>query len=110
MSRLAAIERLQDGWDGPGSVAVGSVAFREYRAFVDRFPRTPADLEPMPTPTGGLRMEWDRGASSYIAEIERDGGMFLCFLGPDENDDFEVELNAADIDMLVNFYEGRTIG
>ncbi|WP_395705254.1 hypothetical protein [Rhodococcus ruber] len=110
MAKLVTIERLRDGWDGPGSVAVKSVAVRGYREFIDRFPRVPADLEPMPTPTGGLRMEWDRGEYSYVAEIEGNGGMFLCMIGPTESDDFEVELDWVDTDRLVDFYRGRSIG
>lgn len=109
MAKLVTIERLQDGWDGPGSLAVKPIAFQGYRDLVDRFLQVPVELEPMPTPRGGLRMEWDRGEYSYVAEIEGDGGMFLCAIGPTESDDYELELEKFDVQKLLDLYRGLTI-
>lgn len=109
MAKLATIARLQDGWDGPGSSAVKRIAIEGYRELTGLFAQMPTELEPMPTPAGGLRMEWDRGESSYVAELEGDGGMYLCMIGPVESDDYELELDRFDAKKFLDFYQGLTI-
>ncbi len=110
MSRLDSLLSLRDGWDGPGSISVSKQAFLNYSRFIELLgPRLRMDAEPMATPSGGLRMEWERGRNSYVAEIEADGGMFLCRLGPTPDDDREIELPYADLDALVQFFEVGTV-
>jgi len=106
MSRLDSLVALKDGWDGPNSVAVSNQAFMNYTRFLDLLgPRLRIDAEPMATPSGGIRMEWERGPYSYIAEIEGNGGMFLCRLGPTPDDDREIELPYVDLRALAQFFE-----
>ncbi|MCV7385378.1 hypothetical protein [Mycolicibacter longobardus] len=110
MSRLDSLLSLTDGWDGPGSISVSKQALTNYTHFIDLLgPRVRLDAEPMATPNGGIRMEWDRGENSYVAEIEGNGGMFLCKLGSSPIDDREIELPYTDFDLLIQFFEVGTI-
>ncbi|MFA1703044.1 hypothetical protein ACDT10_08985 [Mycobacterium intracellulare] len=110
MSRLDSLVALKDGWDGPNSVAVSKQALLNYTRFIDLLgPRLRVDAEPMATAGGGIRMEWDRGAYSFIAEIEGNGGMFLCRLGPRPEDDREIELPYTDLGVLAQFFEAGPI-
>ncbi|MFV9634859.1 hypothetical protein [Mycobacterium neumannii] len=110
MSRLDSLLALRDGWDGPNSIAVSKQALMNYTRFIDLLgPRLRMDAEPMATPGGGIRMEWERGPYSYIAELEGNGGMFLCRLGQTPDDDREIELPYTDLRMLMEFFEGGTV-
>ncbi len=110
LSKLDAISRLQDGWDGPGSSHVGPPILEAYRYLVSRLSAPSADLEPMPTPSGGIRMEWDRGDTNYVVELEPGGGMFLCSIGPTPDDDFEFEAERVDINTVIDFYVSGVVG
>lgn len=103
MAKLLEIERLADGWAGPGSRAVIGSALNAYRGFIARLGSTPDEVEPFPTFVGGIRIEWDRDESSYIAELGPEG-TFLCYLAEREEDDYEEQLDEIDIDRLVTFY------
>lgn len=110
MSKLDSLVSLKDGWDGPSSVAVSKQALGAYGRFIQLLgPRLRMDAEPMATSNGGIRMEWERGVYSYVAEIEGNGGMFLCRLGPTPEDDREVELPYTDLGVLVQFFEAGTV-
>lgn len=110
MSRLDSLLALTDGWDGPGSISVSQQALINYTQFIELLgPRLRIEAEPMATPKGGIRMEWDRGENSYVAEIEGNGGMFLCKLGASPLDDSEIELPYTDFSLLVQFFEAGTI-
>jgi len=111
MSRLETLMSLREGWDGPSSVAVTGLAHANYNEFIralgiDIHP----DVEPMATPSGGIRMEWERGDYTYIAEIQGDGGLYLCALGPTPTDDRDVELKTMDVRKLTRFFRDGTIG
>ncbi|WKN53748.1 hypothetical protein HJ581_0008050 [Rhodococcus opacus] len=105
MAKLVTLQRLEPGWDGPGSRGLLPEVESIYRKFVEMLPaRLLADAEPIATHDGGIRMEWDRDASSYVAELEASGGMYLCVLGgADEVRD--VELDHFDLETLVDFFE-----
>jgi hypothetical protein len=110
VSQLDSLLSLKDGWDGPNSVAVTNEALGGYSRFILLLgSRLRVDAEPMATPNGGIRMEWERGGDSYIAEIEGNGGTFLCKLAATPDDDREVELPYTDLDALVQFFEDGTV-
>ena len=110
MSRLDSLLALRDGWDGPNSIGVSKQALMNYTRFIDLLgPGLRMNAEPMATPTGGIRMEWERGPYSCVAELEGNGGMFLCRLGTTPDDDREIELPHADLRLLVQFFEVGTV-
>ncbi len=105
MTRLSELMELPNGWDGPGSRKIERAAYEGYLAFAQQFDNMPAELEPIPTTGGGLRLEWDRGDFGYVAEIDADG-LFMCVVGPDAADDYEQELSGVDTQALLRFYLG----
>ncbi|MBF6515541.1 hypothetical protein IU421_14810 [Nocardia cyriacigeorgica] len=108
MAKLNYLMTLPAGWDGPGSQAVTDQAAHAFAQLLKVLPASlTADAEPMATPDGGLRMEWDRGMYSYVAELLGNGGMYLCALGPD--DDADLESDDANIATLLRFFEDGTI-
>lgn len=112
-SRLNSLAALGDGWHGPNSRAVTEAATRNFSSFVHLLgPDVRPDAEPIPTEDGGIRMEWDGpGSRSFIAELQGDGGLYLCVLGPTSSDDADVELAAGDWtqDRLTHFFREGTI-
>ena len=111
--RLGSIAALGDGWNGPHSRAVTEVAKRNFGTFVRSIgPDLRPDAEPLPTEDGGIRMEWDGpGSRSFIAELQGDGGLYLCVLGPTPSDDADIELAAGSWthDRLTEFFREGTI-
>lgn len=107
MAKLAEIEQLHDGWYGPGSKAVSRKAIDAFRSLVNLFPRNLdiAEIEPMPTPRGGLRMEWDRGDLSFVAELREVESIYLCVIGDSEENDRDAEYAGLDnVQRIVSFY------
>ena len=106
MSHLADLERLQDGWNGPGSKAIHPCAFANFATLVAVFEcRIPGDLEPMASFAGGLALEWDRGPESFFADLEPDGSLYLCHVGPKVSDDTDHTYPVFDAQLLKRFYE-----
>ncbi|WP_336793035.1 hypothetical protein [Gordonia malaquae] len=105
MAKLEQIAELPDGWNGPHSKAVGIPVQNQYVAFIARFDPVSLDFEPMPTPAGGIRMEWERTDFDCVAEFRPDGGIYLCALGESEDTDIEVYVPSSHgIDRLLEFY------
>lgn len=106
MNRMETLAALQDGWDGPRSVSPRAEALDNYRSLVNAVGvRIGPEIAPMATADGGIRMEWERGETTYIAELQPDGGMYLCSLGADANDDWDREFAVANVRLLARFVE-----
>ncbi len=106
MSRATDLSQLEEGWDGVGSKPIHPRAIAAYVALSAEFDgRLPAELEPMANHNGGLRMEWDRGPISYVAELDPDGSLFVCSLAVDENADQERTYLIAEARTLKRFYD-----
>ncbi len=107
MAHLSDLERLRDGWDGPGSKAIPTQVFANYATLVAAFDsRIPSDLEPTARGNGAIVLEWERGRLSFTAELEPDGGMWLCrlnlrFVADDEDHQF----SAFDAAVVKQFYD-----
>lgn len=108
-AKLAVLEELPPGWDGPGSLPADAGAVRAFREFLSTFDHPPADLEPLLTPAGAIRMEWDRSDCSFTAEIDPEGSLFLCRLAVVESEDSSVVLDCFSADALANFYRSGDI-
>jgi hypothetical protein len=110
VAQLRSLRALPDGWDGPSSWAIRDAPVRSYVALIQKLGQDLLqEAEPMATPDGGLRMEWERGPYSYVAELQGDGGMYLCVLGPTASEDHDAEFAAAEVSKLVRFFEDGTI-
>lgn len=108
MSRLEALADLKDGWNGPRSKAIHPRAFANYAALVAVFDdRIPRALEPMPWDDGGVNLEWDRGEWTYFADIQPGGGMYLCKVGPVDDDSQDEDHTYLEFDAAIvrKFYE-----
>ncbi|MET8648482.1 hypothetical protein [Nocardia aurea] len=106
MTALSALAELRDGWDGPGSKAIPTRMFASYASLAAEFGgRIPADLEPMAGHDGGIRLEWSRPPEHFSADIEPDGGLYLCRLAESDGDDEERQYPAFDRAVLRRFYE-----
>lgn len=108
MSRLADLAELKDGWNGPHSKAIRPRAIAAYIALTAAFDgRVPRALEPMSWDNGGIKLEWDRGEWTYFADLEPDGGMCLCKIGPlgDDSGDEDRTYPIFDAAILKRFYE-----
>lgn len=109
MSKLRALSALPDNWDGPGSRAIEAASIRAYQQLLGLLRGFELDLEPMATPEGGIRMEWDREPFSYVAELQGNGGMYLCVLGPSDEDDDDYEFADLDVSKVARFYQDGKI-
>ncbi|WP_280509908.1 hypothetical protein [Nocardia farcinica] len=105
MAKLSDLRALPDGWMGPGSQAVTETAVENYLLFLAHLKAfDPAEVEPMASRDGGIRLEWDRGEHSHIAELQGDGGLYLCKIGPADAA-IDWESDTFDLSMLTRFYE-----
>ena len=105
LSRLEQLRALDDGWMGAGSVKPKSHLMEQARRVLERLESVPEAFDPTPLPDGGLRFEWSRGAVNYVAEIESDGGFFMCVLAEDAVDDTESQLPEFDDEQFRTFIE-----
>lgn len=106
MALLSDLERLRDGWDGPGSKAIHPRVFAAYANLVAEFDGgVPAELEPTADHAGGIVLEWVRPFDAYSATIEAGGGLYLCHLARSEADDQDRAYPLFDAAVLKAFYE-----
>ena len=69
--RLAEISRLQDGWYGPGSVAVTAAVLKRVRetlSVINQVRNLPSP-EVTPNPNGTISLEWESSRASIFVEI-----------------------------------------
>ena len=108
MATLSSLRQLPEGWDGPGSRPVQEKVSAIYEEFISSLGGARLlDAEPMATHDGGVRMEWDRGDVSYVAEFEATGGMYMCAIGDEE--DVDLELGHVDLSAMREFFETGAI-
>jgi hypothetical protein len=110
VTRLRSLAELRDGWDGPNSRAPLEAPVCSYLELVESLGLdVRSEIEPMASPDGGLRIEWDRGSCTYIAELQGDGRMYLCVLGDIDSDDHDATFASVDMPALVRFIQDGTI-
>lgn len=94
LDRLKTLFGLRPGWAGPGSAALSPQAWVNYEHLLTSLGhRVDTRAEPIGTPGGGIRLEWERYGDQFIAEIEPEGGLYLCVLrkeGPRADAEAEV--------------------
>ncbi len=107
MAKLADLERLQDGWDGPGSKAIPAAVIDAYVNLVEAFGSpVPADLEPSAGSDGSISLGWNWNEEFYFeAELTPDGGLYLCAFGAREADDEQRTYPVFDAAVLRRFYQ-----
>lgn len=103
--RLHAIEGLTAGWLDSQSQAVSGTIMSRAWAMVGKLRSIPDNFTPAPLPDGGLRFEWSNGLVDFVAELEFDGGMYLCALDESSEDDIDFESPIMDEDMFLNFVQ-----
>ncbi|MCP2048182.1 UNVERIFIED_ORG: hypothetical protein J3D58_002254 [Paenarthrobacter nicotinovorans] len=105
MERIDALDSLEDGWLGPRSVAVRPSVKAYVNDAVRRLQLIPNGIATAPLPDGGVRFEWSRGPVEYIAEVEADGGLYLCILPEASHEDIDKQLEAFSLDSFLRFVE-----
>jgi hypothetical protein len=103
--RLSYIEGLDDGWLDADSKAVLPDVMASAKEALNKVKKLPDGFTPAPLPDGGLRFEWAQGSTEYVAEIESDGGLYLCLLPESSENDDEKQLDTFDLESFVNFVE-----
>lgn len=104
-TRLRDIAALSSGWLDPQSQPVSRTVMAQAWTLVERLNSLPEQFTPAPLPDGGLRFEWSVGLVDYIAELEADGGMYLCALDESSDDDIDFESPIIDEDKFLNFIQ-----
>jgi hypothetical protein len=107
LARVDALSQLESGWMGPGSDPILPTAIEFVRGVLQKLQSIPAGLSPAPLPDGGLRLEWTREGIDYVVEAEADGGLYLCRLGLDAEDDEDRQLASYDGNALLGFFSGE---
>lgn len=99
-NKLAAILEAQEGWDSDSSQPVNRQALANYlRWLADAPSDRAADLEPMLTDEGLIRLEWERAGVDHTVEIGPEL-LWMNVLSDQPEDDacveFKFSVNALD--------------
>jgi hypothetical protein len=95
---------LEDGWQGPDSVAPGDAAKKFFEEYWDGLASSYwTESTPSATAEGGLHMEWDRDTRHYAADILPRGELQLTVTAPSKADNAELLVAEPTTAMLRRF-------
>lgn len=96
--KLASLSRLEPGWNGPGSVVVSASAIDAARILANSATTPPQMI--VPTPFGGVQLEWHRGGRSVEIDIDQTG-TYSAFAS-----DILRTGQAAEVNGLLDWFDG----
>jgi hypothetical protein len=103
-SRIAEVWQLEDGWQGPDSLAPRPEAKEFYEIYREGLPSSYwNESAPSATPDGGLHLGWERSDLTYSADILPGGELVLQVTAPSEADNAELRLDQPTAGMLRRF-------
>lgn len=105
LDRVVHLLELDDGWLGPDSLGPLQSVRESTIELLQQLQVVPANMAAAPLPDGGLRFEWSSGAVEYIAEVEADGGLYLCTLPEASSDDADKQYEKVNAEAFVRFVE-----
>lgn len=105
IERIDVLTALEDGWMGPHSLAIRPAVKSSVEDAIRHLQLVPNGLATAPLPDGGVRFEWARGPVEYVAEVEADGGLYLCVLPEASDEDVDKQLNVFDKESFLRFVE-----
>lgn len=102
--QVASVRGLEDGWQGPDSLAPTEAAKAFYESYCDGLQSSYwAEATPTATVDGGIRMEWVRHDTTYSAEISATGHLLLKVVGHHAVDNDELEIDEPAVGQLRRF-------
>lgn len=102
--QISYVRGLEDGWQGPDSLAPSDAAKAFYESYCDGLQSSYwAEATPTATVTGGIHMEWVRHDTTYSAEILANGHLLLNVVGQHVVDKAELEIDDPAVGQLRRF-------
>lgn len=89
MSRLDELNRLHDGFLGPGSVAPDAAVLGKLRLLGGTWNSA---VRVVPLHSGSVALEWNEGSTEFTAEIQSDEKLFLCIDDSRDDEPREIEI------------------
>ncbi|PYE14632.1 hypothetical protein DFR67_11293 [Williamsia limnetica] len=103
-AQLEHVLGLEDGWQGPDSLAPTPAAREFFEKYFDGLQSSYwTESTPTATPAGGLHMEWSRDGSDYSADILAGGQLLLKVVAPTATDNAELHIEEPTTAMLRKF-------
>lgn len=103
-AQISYVRGLQDGWQGPDSLAPTEAANKFYESYCDGLQSSYwAEATPTATVEGGIHMEWVRNDTTYSAEILANGHLLLNVVGRHSVDNDVLEIDDPAVGMLRRF-------
>lgn len=103
--RLRELSRLSDGWMGPDSVGPLLKVSETSHDLLFRLESVPENMAVAPIPDGGIRFEWRKDSIDFVAEVEADGGLYLCALPENSRDDWDIQYEKVNAEAFVSFVQ-----
>lgn len=103
-ARIQHVLALEDGWQGPDSLAPTEAAKEFFEKYFDGLQSSYwAESTPTATAAGGLHMEWSRNSGVYSADILPGGQLLLNVVAPMATDNAELHIDEPTTAMLRKF-------
>lgn len=105
MERLQDLLMLNDGWMGPDSLGPLLKVSETTGDLLSRLETIPENMAMAPLPDGGIRFEWRKDSADFVAEVEADGGLYLCILPENSRDDWDIQYEKVNAAAFISFVQ-----